>query len=411
MLFKEIVIGLKRRTVYNVSLIILLGITMTLCNIVLQNREARDFERVHYASLWDNSSVYATYDTLYEHRELEKSYFSEKESQFRVQHFVDALDANEEYPYYVCGTHPIEIPDTDGIPIACYYAGEAHLLRAHQINRALQRDFPFSIAEGRTFSEEDFDYQPRDIIPVVLGNTYSGLIEIGTVLEVNYMSFPVKIEVIGIAEKDSYFPLFDSLVYEDDYIMMPMLQATHEPCNDDEDFLQKANLLQNCTGYFRVSQDHTLGDLVTYLNDTITQHGMFEIRLMRVNSGRLLMLSLSSETQRMLYLGIACALTAYSLLSIIMLVYTNTRKNARKYSILYLSGASWLYIASLVLLEALVVAVGALGFSVALSIIIGRGAIKINILYSLMMMIAGALCTIPALRQLFSSSILYMKNY
>lgn len=411
MFIREIYIGVRKRATYNLLLIILLGIAMTLCYIVMQNQGARDFERIHYASLWDDSSVYATYDTLYEQQELERSYFSEKGSQYRVQYFIDALEANEDYPYYICGTHPINVVEPLEVPLSCYYVDDDALLKAHQINKNVQSSFPVKVVAGRTFSGTDFDNESSDIIPVILGNSYSGYIEVGTILEVEYMTVPVKIEVIGIAERDTYFPLFDSLSYEDEYIIMPTLRAVHEPRDDDESFLQKANALQNCSGYFRLSQEQTLNGLVDHLNQMIAQYGMFEVRLMRISSGRLMALNLSSESQRALYIGISCTLSLYSLLAIIMLVYTNTRKNARKYSILYIAGAPQPYISSLVMLEALVLAIGAFAFSIILSVIIGRGAIEINLPYSSLMIAAGTLCTLPAIKQLYSSSILYIKNY
>ena len=97
---------------------------------------------------------------------------------------------------------------------------------------------------------------------------------VGDRLDVFYMGYPVTLEVIGIAEQGTYFPLYEYLVYEDDYVIMPISEAREIPQSEDEEFLQKANVLQNSSGYFRLTKDQNIADLLEYLNSIGSRFGM-----------------------------------------------------------------------------------------------------------------------------------------
>lgn len=402
--------GIQRYKFYSILVIIMLGVGMTLCNMILQSQEDREEELVYYAPLWDGTRIYFSYDTLMEERPLEEEYLRENGSQFRVQRFIDALETNEEFTYFICGKHPIEayIKNTSAEML---YGENKNVLKAHQVNENLINHYPILMSKGRGFFAEDYDYKIMEHIPVILGNKYSELYDVGSQIKATYMSIPVTLEVIGIAEKNTYFPLFDTLEYEDAYIIMPALRIMAPPANEDEDFLQKANALQNSSGFFRLSKEQNLSDLVNHLNSMKTQYGMYGVKLGRIDSGRLMALGLSSKEQKNIYLGLASVIVAYSYIILIVILYASVRRNARRFCILFIAGGSKAYIASMVIMEAISLTISAFLFSMLLTYLIGSGEIRISYFSSSVLLITGIICAFPAIQQLFRSPILYLKKY
>ena len=401
--------GIQRYKFYSILVIILLGVGMTLCNMILQSQEDREEERVYYAPLWDGTKIYFSYDTLMEERPLEEEYLRENGSQFRVQRFIDELETYKEFAYFICGKHPIEayIKNT---PEEMLYDGN-NVLKAHQVNENLINYYPISMSKGRSFSAEDYNYKIMERIPVILGNKYSELYDVGSQIKATFMSIPVTLEVIGIADKNTFFPLFDTLEYEDAYIIMPALRILAPPANEDEDFLQKAYALQNSSGFFRLSKDQNLSDLVNHLNSAKAQFGMYGVRLGRIDSGRLMALGLSSKEQREIYLGLAGVIFIYSYIILMVVLFASVRRNARRFCILFIAGGSKAYIASIVILEAIILTTSAFLFSMLLTYLIGSGEIRINYFSSFALLITGIVCAFPAIQQLFRSPILYLKKY
>lgn len=77
-------------------------------------------------------------------------------------------------------------------------------IKGYYISKNYFKEFPLRIEKGRTFKIEDF--YKEDIIPIILGNDYLGMYDIGD--EFNYFDYfnkkEKKLKVVGILEKDSY---------------------------------------------------------------------------------------------------------------------------------------------------------------------------------------------------------------
>lgn len=403
----EIFRNILRHKFISVLIVLQLVFSMILCNIVLEENAAFEDETIRYMPLWDGSNIYMVYDEL--RNEKEQEYFEEEGSQFRVQRYIDALESNDEYDYLICGQHPIEVINME-VPKSMIYGESGHFIKAHQINKNLLARYPITIIEGHTFNSEHFNYNLLDVIPVILGYNYFDRYHVGDRLDVFYMGYPVTLEVVGIAAQETYFPLYEYLVYEDDYIIMPISEARTPPQSEDEEFLQKANVLQNSSGYFRLSQDQNIADLLEYLNGIGSRFGMYDIQIGRINAGRLKALEFSSAEKRDLFIGLTGIIIAFVFIQLLVTTTMNIKKNARRYSILILAGASKVYIARLIVFEVILLIIAASMLSTAFIIHEQISSIKTQLVISIVMMFGGSTCAAPSFCQICSSSDLYMKE-
>jgi hypothetical protein len=399
--------NISRHKFISALIVLQLVFSMILCNIALEENAALENETIRYMPLWDGSNIYMVYDEL--RNEKEQEYFEEEGSQFRVQRYIDALESNEEYDYLICGQHPIEVIGME-VPKSMIYGESGNFIKAHQINENLLTRYPITVIQGHTFNSNHFNYNLLDVIPVILGYNYFGRYHVGDRLDVFYMGYPVTLEVVGIAAQETYFPLYEYLVYEDDYIIMPISEARTPPQSEDEEFLQKANVLQNSSGYFRLAQDQNIADLLEYLNSVGSSFGMYDIQIGRINAGRLKALEFSSAEKRDLIIGLTGIIIAFIFIQLLVTTMMNIKKNARRYSILLLAGASKAYIASLIILEIILLIIAASMLSTAFIIHEQISSIKTQLIISTVMILGGSICAAPSFYQLCSSSDLYMKE-
>ena len=396
---------------YNsILLISYLSIIMLLANVMLQSQQNFENEQMHYASLWDGRKVYSTYDTLYEHREQETAYLLESGSQFRVQRYINELEADSNFPYYICGNQLVQITDTL-IPASCKaFYSNGQDVNAHQVNERVMLDFPVAMLDGSAFTKDDYSWQWKDAVPVIMGYSWRDYVRVGDLLQGKLMTLDMSFRVIGIAEENTYFPLFDSLLYEDDYIIMPTLRCLQSPRDTDEDFIQKAFALQNASGYFRLDANQSLSELVSRLDAFSQQYGMFETKVMRVDQARLTTLAISSEKYRQIYIGLMISLGVCSMLSMITMCQAVIRKNARMFAIYYLTGMTPFNISLMLIAQFVSIVAASCALSVCITVIVFPG---IKPIYSSIQMSVVALSivsTFPALHIFLSDPISYLKK-
>lgn len=390
-------------------LILYLTLTLVLSNLLFASKAHVEQEQMHHASLWDGKQVYATYDTLYEHKALESAYLKEPGSQMRVQRYVDALEADARFPYYICGAHGIEAKDNVKIPGENVLDAEG-VLKAHQVNRSVMRDFPPAILYGRSFAESDYLWQPGDDIPVLAGYAWRDALAPGDRFTGTFMTSAATFHVIGIAGENTYFPLFDQLVYEDDFLIMPTLRCMQPAADPDRDFFEKIVALQNASGFFRLPGDMPLSELATHLDTLGQQYGVFETKLLRVDQARLLLLAISSDKHRQVYGALMLALAGCALLCMITLSRASVRKNARTLSIFYLAGAGPWQIALLLMGQGLVLYAAAATLSVLITLIAFPSLQPAHAPLHAAAAVTLCLCTLPALRAFLLQPTAYLKK-
>jgi len=116
--------------------------------------------------------------------------------------------------------------------------GRWYDINAVQLNENAWDMFPLQVASGRGLETADFTtvFEDRKI-PVLLGNDYVGIHDIGDVFSVLIDTIPFYFEVVGILEPNqrTFFIAYDYFV--DDHIIFPAFMMD-EPTGDDEAFFK-----------------------------------------------------------------------------------------------------------------------------------------------------------------------------
>lgn len=126
------------------------------------------------------------------------------------------------YLDYDSGSEQDPYPLKDG-----YYIG----VNAVQLSQCAFQEFDLNISEGRTFTAEDYILREGKNVPVLLGNEYKSVLDIGDTLYGMHSGGRMIFEVIGFLELDTIGPVgmsFDSL---DRYVILPAYTKFDLPSN------------------------------------------------------------------------------------------------------------------------------------------------------------------------------------
>ncbi|KJS22955.1 MAG: hypothetical protein VR72_03440 [Clostridiaceae bacterium BRH_c20a] len=106
------------------------------------------------------------------------------------------------------------------------------------------------LAAGEDFSDDAYNYQPdKTTIPCILGSNYSTVYEIGDLIQIEYLTKIINLEVSGFFDKTASIPINGSILYLDNYIILPSLNCQYDPQDPEEEFFQKILYDQKNSGY------------------------------------------------------------------------------------------------------------------------------------------------------------------
>ena len=158
--------------------------------------------------------------------------------------FSDKLRSSGALTFIPYATNPLEllnltIPDPCMVNSGTEFAGEsvyeiegepAVATEAVQVTEDFFDLFPVQIAEGRRFSDEDYDFLGKGTIPVIMGAAYKGSFSLGDRFEGYYICDRFTFEIIGFAESGSaFYSSGDGRpVSYDRYIIMPFASISED---------------------------------------------------------------------------------------------------------------------------------------------------------------------------------------
>lgn len=99
-------------------------------------------------------------------------------------------------------------------------------LNAVQIGKSVVNYFELDekVSLGRAYRDSDFEYN-ENYIPLILGNAYLDVYDIGDSFEIYYLFTKFNGKVIGILDSDIELPSSNVLISVDTYIIMPYLNS------------------------------------------------------------------------------------------------------------------------------------------------------------------------------------------
>ena len=262
---------------------LILGFMILTCCAVGSNaalsEEADEPGTVPYNSLYDAAyrvSEYLDDESFDEYLHGDDSLFR------RVLSFQDGIRRAEDFRFIPFSCNPTEIIGTT-IPEQCLVnygtefaedssyeiEGEAVVAaEAIQITESFFDLFPVTVAEGRSFTDQDYDFIRSGRIPVILGAAYRDSFHVGDTFEGYYIFDRFTFEVIGFAESGGFFyysGVRDFVSY-DGYMIMPFAAIS-----EDSPF-GRIVLLQEICGYM-IAENGRESAVEAYL-DCLTSAGL-----------------------------------------------------------------------------------------------------------------------------------------
>lgn len=334
---------IEKHPFLTMSFLLLLTVALLFENVLMNdaihvNRQDQKLQS------WTDKHFYTLTDTV--SQEEEAALWKSDDCILRMKSVVDAFE--EAYGYCVYGQQQISIeglrmPDEFYYPLRRDAQGnklyeDAELI-CRQVNSCAWDLFQMQTVEGRGFRPGDYEYE--DEIPVVLGNAYSGYLQVGDVLE----GYRQRLKVVGILQPNIVVRFQDRLEQLDWTIVMPSRELPEGmdgriPYDTQLGTDYRMDYIQKLGGIFALSSENELPELMRFIDETVKKYGVFDLQLMILPPRGVQLLSdvvgQYSQTKQ-LWTVVMLLLLTLCFARFAALLF---RQNARRYAVLLVSGAS-----------------------------------------------------------------------
>lgn len=334
---------IEKHPFLTMSFLLLLTVALLFENVLMNdaihvNRQDQKLQS------WTDKHFYTLTDTV--SQEEEAALWKSDDCILRMKSVVDAFE--EAYGYCVYAQQQISIeglrmPDEFYYPLRRDAQGnklyeDAELI-CRQVNSYAWDLFQMQTVEGRGLQPGDYEYE--DEIPVVLGNAYSGYLQVGDVLE----SVGRRLKVVGILQPNIVVRFQDRLEQLDWTIVMPSRELPEGmdgriPYDTQLGTDYRMDYIQKLGGIFALSSENELPELMRFIDETVKKYGVFDLQLMILPPRGVQLLSdvvgQYSQTKQ-LWTVVMLLLLTLCFARFAALLF---RQNARRYAVLLVSGAS-----------------------------------------------------------------------
>lgn len=196
------------------SLLISLLAALTIC-LPLLNRYLNIMQRTEQNT--EDGFIY--YDLQHEDNPINKN----------IADFKNIYDSllgaqSKGYQYYEIYTQYLENYDED----KSYYdelSGELvkgyKFVSSIQVGRNIISKSNIKLSKGRLFNKEDYLLSENNVIPIIMGDSYSAIYEVNDIIELNYLFDTYHFEVIGFLMEGTRIEFAAKNILLDGYIVMP----------------------------------------------------------------------------------------------------------------------------------------------------------------------------------------------
>lgn len=334
---------IEKHPFLTMSFLLLLTVALLFENVLMNdaihvNRQDQKLQS------WTDKHFYTLTDTV--SQEEEAALWKSDDCILRMKSVVDAFE--KAYGYCVYAQQQISIeglrmPDEFYYPLRRDAQGnklyeDAELI-CRQVNSYAWDLFQMQTVEGRGLQPGDYEYE--DEIPVVLGNAYSGYLQVGDVLE----SVGRRLKVVGILQPNIVVRFQDRLEQLDWTIVMPSRELPEGmdgriPYDTQLGTDYRMDYIQKLGGIFALSSENELPELMRFIDETVKKYGVFDLQLMILPPRGVQLLSdvvgQYSQTKQ-LWTVVMLLLLTLCFARFAALLF---RQNARRYAVLLVSGAS-----------------------------------------------------------------------
>lgn len=298
-------------------------------------------------------SIYLRVSDVYgeKNQKTLSEFFSEKSALERMKEFCSIL--NKEFTYLEFDTQSLMVADNFHykdefrIDYGKDYFGENDKvgisLQSVQIGKNAYDFFTLEnqLADGRGFETNDFIFDDKTI-PAILGNEYSGLVNIGGTFKFNYLSKNISVKVIGFLRQDTSIMLNNNIYFLDKYIIIPSLDVNFVPEDmEDKRFQNILYSLKNW-GYIKINDGEDFYDYKNRVDEISNKLGLKYI----LNEGYVYpyINNISNTMNSSKGIFLIASVFLFLILSIIFtyIYLWNYNRNKKNYAIHLICGCSFL---------------------------------------------------------------------
>lgn len=221
-------------------------------------------------------------------------------------------------------------------------------LKACELNLNAYNLFGLKIEKGECFTKENLTIKsPSDNIPIIVGNEYTGIFDIGDRIEMSAAGYIFPCQVIGILKKGETIPDVEqssggrNLDY---YIIYPFGINISEISGDTYDVKEFEkyvfwNWLEMLCSHIKEQKNKSLHDLIYELQDTAKEFGVPAVTISGTSLGMYLLRKESADSVRIILI-LTVILMLYTLYNVFVIFYDKIQDNMRTYGIYMMNGCS-----------------------------------------------------------------------
>lgn len=303
---------------------------------------------------YKDKAIYQLIDGYYE-PDAFTAFRSEPNALNILKNYYHALMNAESFQYLAMFDQSITINDVNGA--ADNDGGQLKETEAFQMNEQACQYFELNVIEGRAFQQGDFD-DNGNVMPVLMGNSYMNIFEVGDRLPATYYQREVELEIIGFLRENTMIYYNGNYeFYLDQYIILPYIHYNAPQTESDESF-QEIVYFAMINGYISISS-----------GDAHTQDMMAEMEAIAEKTGFYNYVFIGSNPNLQQYRGLINILNKnydliLSLLILSFLVnmvtlgvqaYMMQQRRLRMMAIHYLNGATLQSLMKQIVMEVLLV--------------------------------------------------------
>lgn len=197
----------------------------------------------------DIKNSFDTFSVDYQDVYLVESLSFTYQESFRADYETDMYGLNDEY----------------GIPLSSVQIDQ---------NTCSYFELEKKVIEGEFFSPEDFFYVEDKVVPVLLGNEYRGVTNLGANLKINYLSKEMDAKVVGFLEPNVIIAFDDNIVSMDRKIILPFFDIKESDLTSINGDFPNYLYSQKNWMYIRASSDFTIKYYMDKVQSLSSSYGL-----------------------------------------------------------------------------------------------------------------------------------------
>ncbi len=343
-------------------------ITLSLCffsvNIILSNI----FDVSYMDGRQENRIPLKLVDNMDETRTL-SIYFTDINRLRDLKLFSNELENAEEFDYCAFYSNYINIAYNQAIPQEMFafqehvrgtvYGEDVLGVNAIQVGKTASEFFPLFTADGRYFTDQDFNFNDK-YINIILGSSYKDIYKVGDQTKIEYWGKLFDATIVGFLDAKSYIIQHGKSISLSNYIIAPFLDCGDDPIQEDDKVYQGISYTSFINGYAFLKDGYNTTDIISKIDSLCKIYDIpaFAYEGMNTISLGFLNFVLQLGRQELYIFGAVTYFTAF--LSFYIIQQFISSRNRENYRIHFLMGARPLAITGYISLDILFQIIAAL---------------------------------------------------